>query len=95
MVNCPQTRPPRQAVVRIQNYRSTILQREWGNLSFLHVEPVRPADPFDATEDLILRMGIFRRRYPHLCPADLLKIVKAGIRAELQAFTALGVEAVR
>lgn len=71
-------------------HRSTVLQREWGNLLHLHVEKVRRDDPLDGVEDAINRFGVLRRRYPHLEPRQIHAIVRAGLSAEQQAIASMG-----
>ena len=87
-------------LVRVRNHRATTSQREWekSNLAFLYVEPVRRefcrrcnnSDPLDSVEDLIIRWGVMRRRYPHLSPDQIKCIVRAGLEAERLALKELG-----
>ncbi len=78
--------------------RSTWRQSEWGNLSFLYVDPVRRefcgrchnSDPLDPTEDFITRIGVMRRRHPMLSPDQLRNIVRAGLEAERLALHEVG-----
>ena len=67
-------------------HQSVWRQSEWGNLSFLYVEPPRLApcprcNSCDDTDGLD-RFGIIRRRYPMLEPNQVKQVVWAGLRAE-------------
>lgn len=75
----------------LQRRRSSVYrQSEWGNLSFMYVEPPRlkfcprchHSDPMDCSEDFLDRFGVMRRRYPFLEPDQIKEIVRAGLQAE-------------